>query len=331
MKSENNNKSQIILGIIIFILIIICAIFTNNNKNNTNNLYSNINIDKSKLNIFYFNVGQADSSLIMYEGKTILIDAGNDSDGEEILNFINTQGIEQINYLIGTHIHEDHIGGMADIINNMPIGQIFMPANKYIEDEFYDEVLSSIENNKLGITSIKENDIFSLGKEIAFEVLHIDNNEPSERNNASIVIELTYGEQQYLFMGDSEKAVEDKLLNSKSLEDIDVLKVGHHGSNTSTTEQFVDKVLPEISIISVQEGRYEDVPNEDIIKRLESKNSLVYRTDIDGTIWLTSDGITNNITTIKKLNLNGANKVGLVRTYFNSMFFLIFIINNTIN
>ena len=207
-------------------------------------LYSNINIDNSKLNIFYFNVGQADSSLIMNEGKTILIDAGNGSDGEEILNFLNAKGIEKINYLIGTHIHEDHIGGMADIINNFPVERIFMPYNETDNSEFYNKVKNAIDNKGLSIETVKQTDKFYLNESMTFEILYVDNAEPSELNNASIVVELTYGEQKYLFMGDAEETVENKLLNKGLLKDIDVLKVGHHGSDTSTTENFVNKILP---------------------------------------------------------------------------------------
>ena len=116
-------------------------------------------------------------------------------------------------------------------------------------------------------------------------------------------------------MGDAEKTIEDKLLDEGVLQDIDVLKVGHHGSDTSTTEEFLNKILPEISIISVQEGvKYDDMPNKGVIERLRDKGN-VYRTDVDGTIWLTSDGITNTIIPLKNLNLNGANKTSL-RVYF---------------
>lgn len=159
-------------------------------------------------------------------------------------------------------------------------------------------------------------------QEKSFEILYVDNIEPSEPNNASIVIQLKYGIQKYLFMGDAEETVESKLLKEGILEDIDVLKVGHHGSNTSSTEAFINKVLPEISIISVQNGVYNNVPSKDVINRLEENNNQVYRTDRDGTIWLSSDGVTNKITILNQLNLNGANKLGM-RVYFKYALFLL--------
>lgn len=311
MKQKNNNKSKIILGIILLIIVIVCAIYVEILNKNTDNIYSQINIDNSKLNIFFFNVGQADSLLVMYEGKTILIDAGNISDGKEILKFLNAKGIQQIDYLIGTHIHEDHIGGMTDIINDFPVKKIFMPYNEKDNSKFYNKVKKAIKSKELLIKTLKETDELSLGENLVFKILYVDNTEPSKANNASIVAQLTYAKQKYLFMGDAEKEVENKLISKGLLEDVDVLKVGHYGSDTSTTENFINKVLPEISIISVQEGvKYEDMPNENVISRLKDK-SKIYRTDIDGTIWITSDGTTNIITTLKDLNLNGADKLGL--------------------
>lgn len=183
-----------------------------------------------------------------------------------------------------------------------------MPYNEKNNSDFYNKVKRSISNKNLSIDIVKEKDKFYIDNDFLFKILYVDNTEPSETNNASIVIELTYKEQQYLFMGDAQKEVENKLLYNGLLEDIDVLKVGHHGSDTSTTENFLDKILPEISIISVQEGvKYDDMPNVDVLERLEVK-SKVYRTDKDGTIWLTSDGKTNTITLLERLNLNGANK-----------------------
>lgn len=318
MKQNSNNKLKVILGITLILIIIVCAIyvqFLNSKYNEDNNIYSNINIDTSKLNIFFFNVGQADSSLILYEDKVILIDTGNDSDGEKIVEFLKAKGINKIDYLIGTHIHEDHIGGMADIVDNISVEKIYMPYNVTEDANFYKKVTNSINSKELSVETVSENDKILLSSNFIFEVLYVDNKEPLNPNNASIVLQLEYGTQKYLFMGDAEKEVETKLLQEDILEDIDVLKVGHHGSETSSTKEFIDKVSPEISIISVQNGRYNNMPSQNIINRLKNKENQVYITDTDGTIWITSDGITNNVIIIKELNLNGASKLGL-RVYF---------------
>ena len=225
MKQKSNNKSKIILGIILLIVVIACAIYVEVINKETDNIYRQINIDSSKLNIFFFNVGQADSTLITYEDKAILIDAGNDSDGEKIVEFLKAKEINKIDYLIGTHIHEDHIGGIIDIVNNIQVGKIFMPNNKSTTTEFYKNILKSIENHNLKITTVNQNDIVKLCNNLSFEVLFVDNNEPLNPNNASIVVQLEYRTQKYLFMGDAEKEVESKLLKAGTLEDIDVLKV----------------------------------------------------------------------------------------------------------
>lgn len=318
MKQNSNNKLKVILGITLILIIIVCAIyvqFSNSKYNEANNIYSNINIDTSKLNIFFFNVGQADSSLILYEDKVILIDTGNDSDGEKIVEFLKAKGINKIDYLIGTHIHEDHIGGMADIVDNISVEKIYMPYNVTEDANFYKKVTNSINSKELLVETVSENDKIPLSSNFILEVLYVDNKEPSNPNNASIVLQLEYGTQKYLFMGDAEKEVETKLLQEDILEDIDVLKVGHHGSETSSTKEFIDKVSPDISIISVQNERYNNMPSQNIIDRLKNKENQVYITDTDGTIWIISDGITNDVIILKDLNLNGASKLGL-RVYF---------------
>lgn len=318
MKQNSNNKLKVILGITLILIIIVCAIyvqFSNGKHNEANNIYSNINIDTSKWNIFFFNVGQADSSLILYEDKVILIDTGNDSDGEKIVEFLKAKGINKIDYLIGTHIHEDHIGGMADIVDNILVEKIYMPYNVTEDANFYKKVTNSINSKELLVETVSENDKILLSNNFILEVLYVDNKEPSNPNNASIVLQLEYGTQKYLFMGDAEKEVETKLLQEDILEDIDVFKVGHHGSETSSTKEFIDKVSPEISVISVQNERYNNMPSQNIIDRLKNKENQVYITDTDGTIWITSDGITNNVIIIKELNLNGTSKLGL-RVYF---------------
>lgn len=238
MNQKSNDKLKLIFGIIFIAIIILGVVYVkfsdnqskvlNDNQKQTeelNSTYSNIDIDTSKLNIFFFNVGQADSSLILYKDKVILIDAGNDSDGDKIVEFLKANKITQIDYLIGTHIHEDHIGGIPDIVNNISVKTIYMPTNTSTKDNFYEEVLDSIKDNNLSITAINQEDCINLSENFLFKILYVDNNEPKNLNNASIIIQLEYETQKYLFMGDAEKEVENRLLSAGILEDIDVLKV----------------------------------------------------------------------------------------------------------
>lgn len=259
----------------------------------------NINIEPSKLNILFFDVGQADCQLIISNGQTLLIDAGNSRDGEKIVNAIRGLGISRLDYVVGTHVHEDHTGGMSYIVDSFDIGTFYLPYNTTSTTNFYKKLLTSLTNKNMTITEANIGDKFTVG-ETNCEIMSVDNSEPENINEESIVIEMSFGTQKYLFMGDAEKVNEDK----RQWNDIDVLKVGHHGSNTSSSQKFLEQVLPEISIISVGKDNSYGLPKDKILERLNKIGSTIYRTDNDGTIQLISDGNTNKIVKVN-LSLDG--------------------------
>jgi len=259
----------------------------------------NINIEPSKLNILFFDVGQADCELIISNGQTLLIDAGNSRDGEKIVNAIRGLGISRLDYVVGTHVHEDHTGGMSYIVDSFDIGTFYLPYNTTSTTNFYKKLLTSLTNKNMTITEANIGDKFTVG-ETNCEIMSVDNSEPENINEESIVIEMSFGTQKYLFMGDAEKVNEDK----RQWNDIDVLKVGHHGSNTSSSQKFLEQVLPEISIISVGKDNSYGLPKDKILERLNKIGSTIYRTDNDGTIQLISDGNTNKIVKVN-LSLDG--------------------------
>ncbi len=259
----------------------------------------NINIEPSKLNILFFDVGQADCELIISNGQTLLIDAGNSRDGEKIVNAIRGLGISRLDYVVGTHVHEDHTGGMSYIVDSFDIGTFYLPYNTTSTTNFYKKLLTSLTNKNMTITEANIGDKFTVG-ETNCEIMSVDNSEPENINEESIVIEMSFGTQKYLFMGDAEKVNEDK----RQWNDIDVLKVGHHGSNTSSSQKFLEQVLPEISIISVGKDNSYGLPKDKILERLNKIGSTIYRTDNDGTIQLISDGNTNEIVKVN-LSLDG--------------------------
>ena len=250
-------------------------------------------IDPNKLNILFLDVGQADSQLILYKGKSMLIDAGNSGDGEYIVNGLKGLGITNLDYVIGTHVHEDHIGGMSYIIDSFDIGEFYLPYNATSTTTYYKKLLSSLTVKEESINEANVGDKIAM-KDLNFEVMSVDNAEPENTNASSIVLEMSYGELKYLFMADAEKENEE----ARTWNDVDVLKVGHHGSNTSSTEEFLNQVSPEISIISVGEGNSYELPKEKILKRLENIGTTIYRTDNDGTIQFISDGQTNEVVKI---------------------------------
>lgn len=263
------------------------------NYNIITKVSESIVIDENKLNILFLNVGQADSELIVYNGKTILIDAGNVSDGENIVNGLKALGVSKLDYVIGTHVHEDHIGGMSYIIDEFEIGEFYLPYNTKATSNYYKNLLTSLTRKQIEISEVEIGDKIQI-EDLMCEIMSVDNSEPEDANDASIVTQFTYGELKYLFMGDATSRNE----KARTWEDVDVLKVGHHGSNTSSTEKFLNQVLPEIVVVTVGEGNSYGLPKEQIINRLSNLGSMIYRTDKDGTIQIISDGITNEIVKI---------------------------------
>ena len=254
----------------------------------------NIIIQKNKLNILFLDVGQADCELIVFDGKTILIDAGNSRDGEKIVNGLKALNINRLDYVIGTHVHEDHIGAMSYIIDSFDIGKFYLPYNTTNTTSYYSKLLTSLSKKNLSINEARIGDKFLI-EDLVFEIMSVDNSEPENANESSIVLELTYKNQKYLFMGDAEVANE----KSRNWNDVDVLKVGHHGSNTSSSEKFLKQVLPEIAIISVGKENSYNLPKDKIISRIQKMGTEIYRTDRDGTIQIVSDGETNEIIKIE--------------------------------
>ena len=244
--------------------------------------------------IHFFDVGQADSILVSIADKHMLIDAGNNSDGKLIAKYLTeTLKINSLEYLIGTHNHEDHIGGLDDIIKNLEIKNLYMPYVSVTSTQTYENVEEAALEKDLEIINPKIGDVFSLGNS-KIEIMNVDNNEPTNKNESSIVLEMQFGSLKYLFTGDTE--IENE--NSRDWNDIDVLKVAHHGSNTSSSEKFLRQIKPEVAIVSVGPNNSYALPKESILHRLENIGAKLYRTDIDGTIIIKSDGTKNDISTL---------------------------------
>lgn len=237
--------------------------------------------DYKNLKVYFFDVGQADSILIMNEDKTMLIDAGNNDDGELIVKNLKKLKIFKIDYLIGTHPHEDHIGGLDDIIKNFDIGTIYMPKVQ-TNTKTFEDVLDAVLTKNLKITTPSIGETFKIGN-AECEVLAVGNN-ADNLNSTSIVIQMDFDGISYAFMGDAEEDVESSILSK--VQKINVLKVGHHGSSTSNSEKFINKIAPDLSVISVKKGNSYNHPHEITLKRLENVGSKIYRTDEVGNIML---------------------------------------------
>ena len=188
-------------------------------------------------------------------------------------------------YIVGTHPHEDHIGGLDDVINSFEIESVLLP-NAYTTTRTFEDVLDAIDNKKLEITVPEIDSTLKLG-DAKITVLYSGEN-PSDLNDASIVLRLDFGENSFLFTGDATTKVEKEILN-KDLK-VDVYKVAHHGSNSSNSKAFLDKVNPTYGIISTEQDNNYGHPHDEVLKRLEDRNIKLYRTDVLGTILVTSDG-----------------------------------------
>lgn len=299
MKSKKVNK---LFNIIIFILVVCISliygkqeIFKNSYSYKDDNKSSISNNINSNLEIYFFDVGQADSVLIKSNDDTVLIDAGNRNDGENLVNYIkNDLKINDIDIVIGTHPHEDHIGGMNYIIDSFDVGKIYLP-DVISNAKFFEKLLDSIESKDYKISVPKIGEEIKLNN-LVFNVLSVDDNDKNI-NDCSIVLKLNYLDTKYLFMGDASKSVEKKLLD-KDIK-ADVIKIGHHGSSYSSSKKFLESVEANIAIISVGKDNKYKHPTNSVLNTLNNLNIKYYRTDIDGTIKLVSDGKNIEINKIK--------------------------------
>ena len=318
-KRKNKKNQQALKGLVVVIIIAIITILGDKIKlDNINNLVEEVStnnvvanqvsedsnevIDGENVDVYYLDVGQADSILVQSNGMNMLIDAGTNDMGKTVVRDLQALGIKKIDVLIGTHPHEDHIGGLDDVIKNFDIGTIYMPKVQ-TNTKTFEDVLDAINEKGLKITSPEVGYKFNIGNAIC-EVMNCGTGTSEEKSNlnlSSIVIRMTYGEQSFLFMGDAEKVAE----STRTWPKVDVLKVGHHGSNTSSSDNFLKQVKPHYAVIEVGKDNKYNLPNSKAITRIENSGATILRTDLkQESIWMISDG--NNIEVKEiKLNLDG--------------------------
>lgn len=281
-----NKFSLVILILIIAISSLFAFRFYNEENNKPKDNKENISIvSNDLLKVHYLNVSQGDSIFIELPNKEVmLIDAGEATYSDYVINYIKDLGYTKIDYLVGTHPHLDHIGGLSEVIKSFEIGNIYFP-NALSNTKAYEELLNTISEKGLKIKrALAGINILSLD-DLTIDIISPTSDKYSELNNYSVVIKIVYGNNSFLFMGDAEELIEKEITsNVKS----DVIKVGHHGSDTSSSKEFINKVKPSIAVISVGPNNYNH-PVLDIINRYKKIGAVVKRTDIDGTIVITSD------------------------------------------
>lgn len=295
-----NKLIKIIIGLVILIVVTIQGNLFDNVSNTTASINDSTKSDKidakveGNLSVSFIDVGQADSVLIRNGNYNMLIDAGNNEDGEKLVNYFKSLGIEEFTYVFATHPHEDHIGGMDDIINNFKIDNYYM-SNKLSTTKTFMDVLDALDGRNLKYTVPNKGDTLKLG-DANIKVIY-PGDDKSNINDSSIVLKITYGKNSFLLTGDVTSNVERKIYN----EDIksDVLKVAHHGSSYSSTDVFLDRVKPYYAVISVGKNNIYNHPSNKTLEKLNKRNIKVYRTDLDGTIVFISDGDNLSVKALK--------------------------------
>ncbi len=237
------------------------------------------------MRVHFIDVGEGDATFVEFpDGKTMLVDAG--EDGEDVLSYIQKCGAEKIDFLVGTHPHSDHIGGLETVIRNMEIGSVYMPKVTHNTATFED-LLFSIKEKGLMINPTQKGDIIYETDGLLVEVLSPKDRKYDNLNNYSVVLKIAYGDTAFLLTGDAEAEILDGIY----AKDIDVLKVPHHGATSSLSEVFLDRTSPGVAVISVGEGNQYGHPHDATLDAYKKRNTAIFRTDKNGRVIATSDGV----------------------------------------
>lgn len=280
----NYKHSFLYLVIILFFTLITGYNILLTSKDDSSQVQSN------KMLVHYIDVGQGDCILIQVNNKNLLIDSGPKSDKKKFLNYLNSLNLKKLDYVIATHPHEDHIGNMANVINSYKITDFYAPKIQS-NTKTFENMVDALKSKKLKINVIKRGtSTINLGNNTRVTIFSPTKNDYENLNNYSPVMKIEYGKTSFLFTGDAQNDIEKEILSNNDDISADILKIGHHGSSTSTSENFLKKVNPSIGVISVGEGNVYNHPNDDILERLKKNEITIYRTDTNGTIILSSDG-----------------------------------------
>lgn len=302
MANDKNGRNKLVKGLVSIILVIIAAIFGINVKdiipdmNNSERTETPVSGQESNsvkpvegiLELTMIDVGQADCFLLI-QGETVaLIDCGTRSTGEDAVEYLKGIGITEIDYVIGTHPHDDHMGGMYDVITNFKVGKIIMPKAKAgeVTANWYMTLMNEIKSGNYQLEYAELGTVYNLG-DATMKIIGPISEPKDNINNYSIVMKVSFGEMDIIMTGDAEKEVEKDILKSGENIDAEILKVGHHGSDTSSSKEFLDAISPDYALISAKVGNKHEHPVKETMKKLKERDIEVYRTDENGTVVLT--------------------------------------------
>lgn len=246
----------------------------------------------NEFSVHFIDVGQGDCTLVLCGEKALLIDAGENGHETEVLNYLRSMKIDKLDYIVATHQHSDHIGGIPEVLEEYEADNIIMPRLTKAQtptNSTYTAFLKALQNTDAKIISAKPGLKYTLG-DAEFEILGPVTDDCEDINSMSAVTKITYGQNTFLVTGDAERDEELEIIENGSNLDCDVLKAGHHGSSTSSCKDFLDAVTPEICVISCGADNDYGHPHEKAVNRIMKHTDEIYRTDICGSIVMTSDG-----------------------------------------
>lgn len=275
-----------ILSIIMFLLIYLTS--CNSSAKDTFDINNSFK-DEKVLKIHFIDVGQGDATLIELHGYNILIDAGPNSSARNLISYLKEINIKSIDYIIATHPDEDHIGGMDEVLRNFKVKILYAP--KVIKNtEAFNSMIKELKNKNLKINVPYKDMKLDLGEESNLTFLTPIEYGGDNDNNLSLVAKINFKEISAIFMADCETEVERQLLKDSHTLEANIIKLGHHGSKSSTSTAFLKKVDPDYAIISCGKNNKYGHPHKETIDKLDNLNIKYFRTDIDGNITIRSDG-----------------------------------------
>ena len=273
----------------IVLLLAVMAIFlTQCNLLHGNNTATKITNPSGNLEVHFIDVGQGDAILVEDEDADMLIDAGNNDQATVVTDYLKSEKITDLNYVIATHPHSDHVGGMDTVLDTIPAKRVILPAVTY-NTKTFDDVLNVIGSHKIKTDIANVGDKYHLGDAV-FTILAPNSSTYDDLNNYSVVIKLTYGSISFLLAADAEDVSEDEMLKSGIDLSANVLKIGHHGSGNSCTESFLNAVHPAFGVISVGKANEHGHPSAKVMNSMLNHHIQLYRTDDQGTIIFTTNG-----------------------------------------